>query len=96
MTVPDDFRRNSGIPRILKLHYANLPHGDVQIAQGFEFTRPLVTILDLIEDGKVERRFILQALTESIDRGLITRRDTQHLDERTGRKIVEEVLRQAA
>src|SRR5215469_13467088 len=64
MTVPMDFRRNSEIPRILKLHYADLPQCDVQIAEGFKFTRPLRTILDLIEEGKVERRFILQALTQ--------------------------------
>ncbi len=39
MTVPTDFRRNSEIPGILTLHYANLPEEDVQTAQGFRFTR---------------------------------------------------------
>ena len=49
MTVPTHFRRNSDIPGILVLHYADLPDSDVQTAQGFKFTRPLRTILDLIE-----------------------------------------------
>jgi len=61
MTVPTNFRRNSEIPGILNLHYANLPEQDVQAAQGFRFTRPLRTILDLIEEGTAERRFVLQA-----------------------------------
>src|SRR6476646_7277577 len=73
MTVPTDFRRNSEIPGILVLHFADLSESDVQAAQGFRFTRPLRTILDLIEAGTVERRFILQALTQALDRGLITR-----------------------
>ena len=62
MTVPTEFRRNSEIPGILVLHYADLPVSDVQTAQGFKFTRPLRAILDLLEAGTVERNFIRQAL----------------------------------
>src|SRR5882757_2828977 len=69
MTVPTDFRRNSEIPGVLVLHYADLPEIDVQAAHGFKFTRPLRTILDLIEAGTVERTFIRQALTQAL--GLI-------------------------
>jgi hypothetical protein len=54
MTVPMDFRRNSEIPGILVLHYADVPESDVQGAQGFKFTRPLRAILDLIEAGTVD------------------------------------------
>ena len=35
MTVPTHFRRNSAIPRILVLHYADLADEDVQSVQGF-------------------------------------------------------------
>src|ERR1035441_4590717 len=56
MTVPMDFRRNSEIPGILVLHYADLLESDVTAAQGFKFTRPLRTILDLIEAGTVDRK----------------------------------------
>src|SRR6516165_9893279 len=58
ITVPTDFRRNSEIPRILKLHYADLFDSDVQTAQGFKLTRPLRTVLDVIESGTVERNII--------------------------------------
>src|SRR6266851_1409525 len=97
MTVPAGFRRNSDIPGILILHYADLPEGDVQTAQGFRFTRPLRTILDLIEAGTVEQRFIRQALRQAVDRGLITRHQIRSVQlNGPARKIVEEVLRQAA
>jgi hypothetical protein len=97
MTVPRSFRRNSEIPGILMLHYADLPVSDVQTGPGYKFTRPLRTILDLIKSGEVEREFVRQALTQAVDRGIITRqqiRDAQ-LSEPT-RKLIEEMLRQVA
>src|SRR5438270_6366912 len=71
MTVPTDFRRNSDIPGILVLHYADLPESDIQTTQGFKFTHPLRAVLDLIAEGAVERKFIGQALTHGVDRALI-------------------------
>lgn len=97
MTVPKGFRRNSDVPGILVLHYADLPESDVQAAQGFKFTRPLRTILDLIEVGTVERNFIRQALRQAVDRGLITRQQIRNMRmSGSARKIVEDVLRRAA
>jgi predicted transcriptional regulator of viral defense system len=97
MTVPADFRRNSELPGILVLHYADLPESDVQTGSGFKFTRPLRTILDLIETGTVERNFIRQALRQAVDRGLITRQQIRsaHMSG-PARKIVQEALRRAA
>lgn len=97
MTVPTDFRRNSEIPGILVLHYADLPASDVQTAQGFRFTRPLRTILDLIEAGTVERNLIDQALRQAYDRGLITRQQIRNTRmSGPARKVIEAVLRRAA
>lgn len=97
MTVPMDFRRNSEIPGILALHYADLPESDVQTAQGFKFTRPLRTILDLIEAGTVEPRFIRQALREAVHRGIITHQQIRNRRlSGPSRKIVGEVLRRVA
>jgi predicted transcriptional regulator of viral defense system len=97
MTVPRGFRRSSEIPGILVLHYADLATSDVQTGPGYKYTRPLRTVLDLIESGEVERNFIRQALTQAVDRGMITRqqiRDVQ-LSEPT-RKTIEEMLHEAA
>jgi predicted transcriptional regulator of viral defense system len=97
MTVPTDFRRNSEIPGILVLHYADLPESDIQVAQGFKLTRPLRAILDLIEAGTVERNFIRQAIRQAVDRGLITRQQVRNARmSGPARKILEEVLRKAA
>jgi hypothetical protein len=97
MTVPTDFRRNGEVPGILVLHYADLAESDAQTAQGFKFTRPLRTILDLIEAGTVERNFIRQAIRQAFDRGLITRQQIRNA-RMSGpeRKIFEEALRKAA
>jgi coenzyme F420-reducing hydrogenase delta subunit len=97
MTVPRSFRRNSEIPSILVLHYEDLPASDVQTCPGYKYTRPLRTILDLIESGEVERNFIRQALTQAVDRDMITLQQIRNaqLTEPT-RKIVEAILRQAA
>ena len=97
MTVPTDFRRNSEIPGILVLHYADLPESDIETAQGFRLTRPLRAILDLIEAGTVERNFIRQALRQAVDRGLITRQQIRNTPMNVpARKIIEEALRRAA
>lgn len=97
MTVPTHFRRNSEIPGVLVLHYADLPESDMKTAQGFKLTPPLRAILDLIEAGTVERRFIRQAVTQAVDRGLITRQriEDARMSE-PARQIVEEALRSAA
>jgi predicted transcriptional regulator of viral defense system len=97
MTVPMHFRRSGEVPGILRLHYAALAESDIKVAQGFKLTRPLKTILDLIEAGTVERRFIRQALRQALDRGLVTRhqiRDTR-LSE-PARRLIEEVVPRVA
>ena len=97
MTVPTDFRRTGEIPGILKLHYADLPESDVKTAQGYKFTPPLRAILDLIDAGTVEERFIRQAIRQGLDRGLIP---YHHIENRqlegTAREIFEDVMRRAA
>ena len=97
MTVPTHFRRNSEIPGVLVLHYADLPESDVETAQGFKFTNPLRAILDLIEAGTVELNFIHQAIIQGVGRGLIPFYRIQDTPmSGPARKIVEEALRRAA
>lgn len=97
MTVPTHFRRNSEIPAILALHYADLASDDVEAAQGFKYTRPLRTILDLIEADSVERTFLRQALRQGLDRGLITRSEVKRVKLRPQfQKVFQDLLRQVA
>ena len=73
MTVPPNFRRNSEIPGVLVLHHSHLAESSIQSGPGYRYTRPLRTVVDLIEDGTVEKNFIRQAARQAVDRGLITR-----------------------
>jgi predicted transcriptional regulator of viral defense system len=94
MTVPMHFRRNSRVPGIVVLHYADLPATDVQTGPGYNLTRPLRTVLDLIEAGTVEQLFIRQAIRQSVERGLITRRQLRDAAmSETAREIVADALR---
>jgi len=42
-------------------------------AHGVKVTRPLRTILDLLETGRVDKRHIGQAIEEALRRGLISK-----------------------
>jgi predicted transcriptional regulator of viral defense system len=97
MTVPTHFRRNSAIPGILVLHFADLADEDVQTAQGFKRTRPLRTILDLIEADTVERAFLRQAMRQALDRGLINRRQIKSVKLNVpAQRVFEDLLRRVA
>ena len=97
MTVPKRFRRNSKPPNILVLHYADLAERDVEVAQGFKFTKPVRTILDLIETDSVSKDIVRQAIRQAFARGLINRkqvRDAQIPD--MAQKLFEAELKRAS
>jgi predicted transcriptional regulator of viral defense system len=73
MTVPKGFRRNSEIPRVLVLHLADLPQSEIGAANGVPVTKPMRTILDLLEGGELPPATLRQALREGLRRGLIRR-----------------------
>jgi predicted transcriptional regulator of viral defense system len=73
MTVPKTFRRNCEIPRVLVLHFADLPQSDIGAANGVQVTKPMRTILDLLEGGEVPSAILRQAFREGLRRGLIRR-----------------------
>src|SRR5580700_3261169 len=73
MTVPRSFRRNSEIPRVLVLHFADLPQSDIGTADGVRVTSSMRTILDLLEGGEVPVATLRQALREGVRHGLIRR-----------------------
>lgn len=75
ITLPMAFRRSSDIPAVLVLHHADLSREDVQSMQSFQVTRPLRTLVDLVEAQTVSRDFIEQALEQGLRCGLITRRN---------------------
>jgi hypothetical protein len=58
---------------VLVLHFADLPQSDIGTAHGVPVTKPMRTILDLLEDGEVPPATLRQAVREGLRRGLIRR-----------------------
>lgn len=71
MTVPAWFRRMAPIPKGLILHRGNLNKEDVDLRQGYQVTRPLRTLADLVAEGRVSPDLLRQAAREALDRGLV-------------------------
>ena len=74
ITVPKHFRRNSKPPSILVLHHAAVPQEDIEVAQGYKFTKPLRTILDVVEADSASKDIVRQAIRQAFERGLINRK----------------------
>jgi hypothetical protein len=62
ITVPKHFRRNSKPPTFLVLHYGDIPRRDIEAAQGYKFTKPLRTILEVIEADSLSKDIVRQAI----------------------------------
>lgn len=75
MSVPSNFRRRSDIPRVLSLHFIDIPQSDTETWQGYRVTKPLRTLIDVINEGKIAQDQIAQALKEALQRGLISRKE---------------------
>ncbi len=73
LTVPKTFRRSAAPPKVLVLHRGGVPKADREARKGFVLTKPLRTLLDLLEEGDVPEETLAQAGKEALKRGLITR-----------------------
>jgi hypothetical protein len=99
MTVPPGFHRGGKIPGILVLHRSKLTKDEVESRRGFRVTRPLRTVTDLIRKDSVSRDLLIQAVTESLKRGLLSRSEIEkspHLSSTIRKKmlaILEEIGR---
>jgi hypothetical protein len=94
MTVPKHFRRNSELPNVLVLHYADVPERDIEVAQGYRFAKPMRTILDLIEADSVSKDIVRQAIQQAFERGLINSKQVRATQmPNTVRKLLETQLR---
>lgn len=74
ITVPGNFRRNSGIPDVLMLHYGNIPLQEKEDAFGVKITKPIRTIIDIIQEGNISEDILKQAIEEALGRGAVTKR----------------------
>lgn len=97
LTVPRNFRRNTEIPRVLILHLADLPESDIGTADGVRVTKPIRTILDLLEGGEMQPATLRQALREGVRRGLIRRSEIAEARKRlAGSKQLRSIFQKVA
>ncbi len=72
LTVPASFRRSAAAPKVLILHRGNIPKADREARQGYEVTRPLRTLLDVLAEGKFLEQELIHAGKDAVKKGLIT------------------------
>jgi hypothetical protein len=77
MTVPRTFRRGVPIPRVLRIHHADLRPDEIEDIHGVPVTTPLRAILDLWQSEEVPRDILRNALKDATQLGKITRRQIQ-------------------
>lgn len=73
LTVPPTFRRALTTPRILQLHRGLVAPGDQEMRAGYVITKPLRTLFDIWQEGKIVSATLMQAGQEAMKRGLISR-----------------------
>lgn len=79
MTVPLSFRRNSDIPKILVIHYKQLPQAGALLMNGYFVTTPYQTLLDVITEAHISHELILQAVKAAVNRGILTQTTLKQL-----------------
>jgi hypothetical protein len=79
MTVPRGFRRHGKIPGVLILHYSTVHRSDYEVRGGYQVTRPFRTIADLVRGGTLSNEFIIQAVNEGLQKGVLTRKQYDNL-----------------
>ena len=75
MTVATTFRRSAAIPKVLRLHYADLTKNCILESRGFLVTRPDRTIADIIACQRIPFDIIRQSVTEAASKGLVPKRE---------------------
>jgi hypothetical protein len=70
LTVPPGFQRMV-VPKLLVLHRRRLESSEVVTKYGVKVTRPLKTIVDLLRDGGVPRKYLEEAVAQALDQQII-------------------------
>ncbi|MBX3018778.1 MAG: hypothetical protein KF767_12875 [Bdellovibrionaceae bacterium] len=71
MTVPKSFRRTAKIPKVIRLHHADLTKDMILESRGFLVTKPNRTISDIMTCGWVPFEIVRQASIEALKLGLL-------------------------
>ncbi len=94
MTVPVTFRRSTKPPPVLRLHKKNLNMSDTEQMHGFKVTRPLRTLLDLLNAKSVSHDILRQTLTNGLQKGSITRSEIRNLQAADYRDTINKMMQE--
>ena len=72
LTVPKGFRRYHPLPENLVLYFAKLEAEEVWEFEGYKVTSPERTIYDVFLDEKFSEELAIQAISDALDKGMIT------------------------
>lgn len=73
LTVPRTFRRGVPIPKVLRLHYDEMPAKDQEILFGVPVTNALRTILDVWQEQSLPKPMLRAAYRAASKQGKITK-----------------------
>ena len=79
ITVPPSFRRGVPVPKILRLHYGQVPDAERENLFGVPVTNALRTILDVWEESSLPKAMLRQAFQQARSTGKITRKQAADL-----------------
>lgn len=88
LTVPPHFRRGTPIPKVLRLHYDDVPPGDQEIIFGVPVTNAIRTILDVWTERSLPQPDLREAFREAMKRGAITKTQIENCQKDSERASV--------
>ncbi|MCE5311498.1 MAG: hypothetical protein LLG20_28005 [Acidobacteriales bacterium] len=73
LTVPLSFRKGSAIPRVLRLHYADIGTSETEIVETVPVTTALRTILDVWREKSLPEPSLREAFEDAKRLGKVTK-----------------------
>lgn len=73
LTVPPSFRKGSAIPRVLRLHYADIGTSETEIVESVPVTTALRTILDVWREKSLPEPSLREAFHDAKRLGKLTK-----------------------
>jgi predicted transcriptional regulator of viral defense system len=73
LTVPPSFRKGSAIPRVLRLHYADLGPSETEIVENVPVTTALRTIIDVWREKSLPESSLREAFEDARRLGKLTK-----------------------
>jgi predicted transcriptional regulator of viral defense system len=79
LTVPTSFRRYHKTPKNLILHFSEMRENEVSECEGYRVSTPERTIRDILIDESISDELVIQAISDALQKGMITSRQLEIL-----------------